>query len=151
MIHIKRLNEMLYDKHINENTTAAERGQSDVAVKRELKEWAESTCQKLVDQKEGCGWYYLGSSKTTTGDMAIVMGWSDGFDNDNSGNPKADGSWRICTKLAYNCDDIECDYDIDWEMPYDEATGDVDDTDGEYFGVDDVYYLYDKWKKEYKA
>ena len=83
--------------------------------------------------------------------MAIVMGWENGFDNDADENPNANGSWRICTKLAYNCDDLQCDYGVDWEMPYDEATGNVDDTDGEYFSVEDVYCLYDKWKNEYKA
>ena len=23
----------------------------------------------------------------------------------------------ICTKIAFNCDDLQCDYDYDWEMP----------------------------------
>ena len=131
--------------------TAAERGQSDALVRRELKQWAESTCDWLATQKEGCRWYNLGSSNTKTGTMAIVMGWENGFDNDADENPNANGSWRICTKLAYNCDDLQCDYGVDWEMPYDEATGNVDDTDGEYFSVEDVYCLYDKWKNEYKA
>lgn len=31
-------------------------------------------------------------------------------------------------KIAYNCDDLQCDYDWDWRMPIDDKSGDVLDT-----------------------
>ena len=83
--------------------------------------------------------------------MYLVMGWSGGFDKDDTQqNPYADGEYRICTKLAYNCDSLQCDYEYDWEMPYDENTGDVDDTDSEYGEPDDILWQIDYWRKNYK-
>lgn len=63
-------------------------------------------------------------------DWAIVLGWADGFDkveNDDC----TDGTWRLCVKLAYQPWNsmLQCDYDIDWTMPYDEESGEVDDTE----------------------
>ena len=61
---------------------------------------------------------------------AIVLGWSDGFEE----NPKdncTDGTWRLCAKLAYQPVNsmLQCDYDIDWVMPYNSETGEVDDNE----------------------
>ena len=63
-------------------------------------------------------------------DWAIVLGWADGFDAEEN-DACTDGTWRLCVKLAYQpCNSLmQCDYDIDWLMPYDEETGEVDDTE----------------------
>lgn len=69
---------------------------------------------------------------------AIVLGWRDGFDEDPD-DACSDGAWRLCVKLAYQPSNsmLQCDYDFDWLMPYDEATGEVDDTEfALYEGVD---------------
>ena len=63
-------------------------------------------------------------------DWAIVLGWEDGFDAEED-DDCTDGTWRLCVKLAYQPWNslMQCDYDIDWTMPYDEETKEVDDTE----------------------
>lgn len=61
---------------------------------------------------------------------AIVLGWNDGFE-EVAADDCTDGTWRLCVKLAYQPINsmMQCDYNIDWLMPYDEKTGDVDDNE----------------------
>ena len=63
-------------------------------------------------------------------DWAIVLGWADGFEADET-DDCTDGTWRLCVKLAYQPWNslMQCDYDVDWLMPYDEESGEVDDTE----------------------
>lgn len=63
-------------------------------------------------------------------DWAIVLGWADGFEADED-DDCMDGTWRLCVKLAYQPWNslMQCDYDIDWVMPYDEESGEVDNTE----------------------
>lgn len=79
----------------------------------------------------GAGTYYwiLGEDdKRNT--WAIVLGWSNGFEPDPKDNC-TDGTWRICAKLAYQPNNslMQCDYDVDWLMPYDEETMEVYDNE----------------------
>ena len=86
----------------------------------------------LDQQKCGCCYHEVAhTSKGTT--LCIVVGWEDGFSEAPKGTPYADGTWRICAKVAYQHANnvMQCDYDIDWRMPYDKETGDVDDTSTE--------------------
>ena len=39
---------------------------------------------------------------------------------------------------------MQCDYDLDWEMPYDKATGEVDDTETDISSVKDIDWLYEQ-------
>lgn len=89
-------------------------------------------------------------------DWAFVLGWQDGFDEEPD-DPFTDGTWRLCVKLAFqsNRSVMQCDYDIDWLMPYDEETGDVDDTEVSLyqdsnleFEVDWLWKQYERIKKE---
>lgn len=61
---------------------------------------------------------------------AIVLGWADGFEA-NENDDCMDGTYRLCVKLAYQPWNslLQCGYDIDWLMPYDEETGEVDNTE----------------------
>ena len=113
-----------------------------------LKAWANNAVRELQNGSNSCYYAYLGKSDCKTGKMYIVIGWSGGFDDNEQDNPNADGEYRICAKLAYNCDALQYDYEWDWEMPYDEETGDVDDTDSEY-GDNTIEWLYDYWKENY--
>ena len=63
-------------------------------------------------------------------DWAIVLGWAYGFD-ETENDDCTDGAYRMCVKLAYQPWNsvMQCDYDLDWTMPYDEETGEVDDTE----------------------
>lgn len=51
---------------------------------------------------------------------ALVVSWMD-YDND--------GNWKLYAKLAYQPTNamLQCDYDVDWLMPYDNEG--VDDTE----------------------
>ena len=58
--------------------------------------------------------------------LCLVFGWGEGYDKDDT-LIQRDG-YTLCAKLAINIDDLQCDYDIDWYMPYDDK-GNVWDTD----------------------
>lgn len=83
----------------------------------------------LLKEKEGC---YFKPLKIDNGNnkWGIVIGWGAGFDEQEK-TTFSDGEYRICTKIAYNDSALQCDYDIDFVMPYDKETGEVYDTDAE--------------------
>lgn len=70
---------------------------------------------------------------------AIVLGWADGYESDEY-DGYVDGTYRVCVKLAYQPDNsvMQADYDWDWHMPYDEESGDVDDTEIAIYPETDV-------------
>lgn len=99
--------------------------------------------QWLNQQKCGCCYHTVDTTDGGT-KLAIVVGWSDGFEEAKEGTPNADGTWRICAKVAYQHANnaMQCDFDIDWAMPYNQDTGDVDDTTTEVSGTaDEVAWL----------
>ena len=75
-------------------------------------------------------------------DWAIVLGWVDGFDIDEN-DDCMDGTYRLCAKLAYQSNNsiMQCDYDIDWLMPYDKENGEVDDTEEPIYPKTDLVVL----------
>lgn len=83
----------------------------------------------LLKEKEGC---YFKPLKIDNGNnkWGIVIGWGAGFDEKEK-TPFSDGKYRICSKIAYNDSALQCDYDIDFTMPYDKETDEVYDTDAE--------------------
>ena len=92
---------------------------------KQLKDWAEwlkeydcGCCSlKLLTDDNNNSWF-------------ILMGWSDGFDESDNGKWQS-GTWKICTKIGYQSVQslMKTDLDIDFLMPYDEETGDVDYTE----------------------
>lgn len=94
-----------------------------------LKEFTEAVQEMRRTHGSGTYWWWLGEDNKGN-NWAIVLGWADGFEkypNDDN----LDGTWRICAKCAYQSKNnvMQCDYDIDWDMPYDEETGEVDDNE----------------------
>lgn len=83
----------------------------------------------MKEGKEGTWFYWLDRDEKDN-DWAIVVGWQDGYEEDPE-DDCTDGSWRLCAKVAYQPWNsvMQCDYDIDWTMPYDEETGEVDDVE----------------------
>ena len=65
--------------------------------------------------------YYWIVDRDDSKNWAVVLGWCDGFD-ENEVDDCMDGTYRMCVKLAYQSVNsvMQCDYDIDWCMPYDE-------------------------------
>lgn len=62
-------------------------------------------------------------------DWAIVMAYMD-YDGD--------GNEKLYAKMAYQPSNsiMQCDYDIDWLMPYDNETGEVWDTEVAVYSAD---------------
>lgn len=83
----------------------------------------------LLKEKQGC---YFKPLKIDNGNnkWGIVIGWGAGFDEKEK-TSFSDREYRICSKIAYNNSALQCDYDIDFVMPYDKETGEVYDTDAE--------------------
>lgn len=83
----------------------------------------------LKNGENGTYYWWLDIDNEDGLDWAIVLGWGEGWDDPN--DSCCNGHYRIMSKVAYqehNCI-MQCDYDIDWTMPYDEETGEVDDSD----------------------
>lgn len=73
----------------------------------------------IVANKDGC-------------DIAIVLGWSEGWDkNDPDRDEYWDGEYRLATKVAYQPSNsmMQCDYELDWRQMYDKDSGDIFDTE----------------------
>lgn len=70
----------------------------------ELKKFIEEV---LKDNRnfDGCRYHYLDDT------YALVFAWTDVY---GLGQGES-----LCCKIAYNCDDLQCDYDWDWYMPID--------------------------------
>lgn len=83
---------------------------------------------------------------------AIVLGWQDGYEEEPE-DDCTDGTWRLCAKLAYQPTNsiMQCDYDIDWLMPYDEETGEVDDNEMSIYPDSDAREIIDWLLKCYKS
>lgn len=92
---------------------------------------------------------YIPLDKTPDGKtIALVIGWQDGYDDGEKWQvkmPMLDGEdliFTLCGKIAVNIDDLQCDYNFDWYMPYGDS-GDIYDTDmaltGDY--EDDLAWL----------
>lgn len=106
----------------------------------------------LDENKCGCCYHEVACTDKGTV-LCIVVGWEDGFEEAPAGTPRADGTWRICAKLAYQHANnvMQCDYDVDWLMPYDPKTGDVDDTSTEVDGSrHDVKWLNEEARRVWK-
>lgn len=89
---------------------------------------------------EGDGCCSVCFDSTGKYDYAVCMGWHHCDDDpvvDEKGNqvyeglvPKYRAVWKIAWKIGRQTRNsiMQCDFDVDFEMPYDNETGDVDDT-----------------------
>lgn len=78
-----------------------------------LKEWVEWL------KAESCGCCHVKVGDTLTKEIDIVVGWH------NTGD-EWQPAWKIGMQSFNN--GMQCDMDIDFDMPYDETTGEVYDT-----------------------
>lgn len=76
-------------------------------------------------------WSWVLNTDDKRNNWAIVLGWRDGHDENDHCCQYSVGEYHLCAKLAYQPSNsiMQCDYDIDWTMPYNEETGDVDDNE----------------------
>lgn len=125
-----------------------------VTINNEIRDFVKRALEAFKGGYEGTYFYKLGYSEFHDGIWAIAIGWSDGFDpNDTDGISDGNG-FKVCAKLAYSDGYMQSDYDMDWIMPYDEETGDVDDTDSAISAnpedaLDYVAWLLKRWNEDY--
>ena len=83
--------------------------------------------------------YWILGKDEFDNDWAIVLGWSYGFERDKS-DDYSDGPYRLCAKVAYQPSNsmMQCGYDIDWLMPYNAESEDVDDTEIPIYKGDNI-------------
>jgi hypothetical protein len=123
---------------------------------QDLRGFVKEALDAFEDGYEGTYYYKLGNSDFHEGDWAIVIGWSGGFDTDYiDDNFISDGNgYEVCSKLAYNDSYMQSDYEWDWVMPYNEETGDVDNTENSLprdleGAMKDIDWLLKHWYKYY--
>ena len=94
-----------------------------------IKEFTNAVEDMKKTKCDGTYHWILGRDENDN-DWAIVLGWADGFEEDKT-DVCTDGTWRLCAKVAYQPWNsiMQCDYNIDWSMPYNEESGEVDDTE----------------------
>jgi hypothetical protein len=90
----------------------------------------------LASTKEqgGCYSWKVYANTDDHKDISIVLGWTDGFDkNDPDKDKYQDDTWRLAVKVGYQPSNsmMQCDYDVDFNLPYNPDNGDVCD-DCEY-------------------
>ena len=95
---------------------------------KQLKEAADY----LADHKEQTGCFRFNTvemdDKDINKDVSIVLGWTDGFDeNDIDKDKYQSDTWRLAVKVGYQPVNsmMQCDYDVDFNQVYDKETGDV--------------------------
>lgn len=85
---------------------------------------------KWVRDNDGVAWVKMGTLPDGR-DLCLVFGWEDGYEFGDCEYQKRDGDtvWTLCSKLAVNIDDLQCDYNFDWYMPSWKSDGEVCYTD----------------------
>jgi hypothetical protein len=75
------------------------------------------------------GVVYFPLDKTEDGKtIALVLGYEEGYDKGETYQAiMGDVVLTLCGKIAVNVDDLQCDYDFDWYMPWGDG-GDIYDT-----------------------
>lgn len=94
----------------------------------------------LKDNPDCIGTTWIKLGRYFDNRWAIVLSW---FDYDG------DGKLGIYGKVAYQSINniMQCDYDVDWTMPYDEETGEVDDTEVLIGGDEYLVWLINQWER----
>lgn len=89
---------------------------------REKVEW--------VRKNDGVAWFNMGQLEGGR-ELALVIGWGEGYEKNECDIQEQSGDtlYTICSKLAVNIDDLQCDYAWDWFMPWDKKTGEIWDTE----------------------
>lgn len=93
----------------------------------------EKGVKRVFEQKDGVTFFKVGKTPENK-DIAIVIGWDDTCGLDENIETYYMETYYIenhcilSAKVAYNCDDLQCDYGWDWYMPEVKGTNDVLDT-----------------------
>ena len=85
--------------------------------------------------------------------LAIVCGWTDGFEDNGIKDWNENGEYRLYMKFAYQPrTSLMQEYDIAWLMPYNEETNEVDDTEIPISdNMDDIKWLLKAYERYVNA
>ena len=86
--------------------------------------WLKGCVDWLVKTQGGC--CHLKFDTDVKNDYCICVGWHDYTGDPKDGDSRYKLAWKIGRQSIRNV--MQCDFDIDFEMPYNPETGDVDDT-----------------------
>ena len=121
-------------------------------TKHKLAEELKDGVEILWKEKCGCcHWHLLTDDKKRR--WSIVLGWNDsGFDDRDNETYYVDSGCAISCKIGYEerCNAMQTDMDWDFTMPYDEETGEVDDTCSPVSRNENFEELADYLLKEFK-
>lgn len=112
------------------------------------KELVKSFSKAVEEMKKNHDWmtyfWYLDTDNNNN-NWAIVLGRQDGFEEAEDINDKcAIGTCRLCAKLAYQTSNsIMQEYEIDWLMPYNEETMEVEDNEISIYQDSDLEEIID--------
>ena len=109
--------------------------------------YKEDSCDDAITR-----WYVLDIDDKGN-DLAIVCGWTDGFEDNGIRDWNEDGEYRLYMKFAYQPRiSLMQEYDIDWLMPYDEETNEVDDTEVPISdNIEDIKWLLEAYERYINA
>ena len=107
-------------------------------ITKEQYEFLIDTAKKDVD---GVAWWEMGRLNDGR-KLCLVMGYSKSYEEGEKYQIKVGKDiYTLCQKLAVNIDDLQCDYEVDWFMPwYKTDGGEVWDTDMAVKSSDDIDY-----------
>ena len=91
---------------------------------------------------DGC--YYFTLDRLPNGKrLALVIGYASDYElgDGKYQSTLGDSVFTMVGKIAFNCDDLQCDYEFDWHMPW-TKDGDVVDTD---MAIDGTQSQLDWW------
>ena len=95
-----------------------------------MKKLTKKTIQNCIDfvwnNKDGTSYIEMGELPDGR-KLCLVFGWDSDYDKGDCAYQDIIGDtvYTICSKLAVNIDDLQCDFDIDWYMPCDKKTNEV--------------------------
>lgn len=94
----------------------------------ELQDGFVKAVQEMKDGAEGTYYWYVKQGARKGRDWAVVLGWRED-DNPDEENSCHKNGYSLAVKLAFQPSNsgMQCDYDYDWTLPYDEKTGEVYD------------------------
>lgn len=105
--------------------------------------------KQVVDNTAGTSWIEMEELKDGR-KLCLVFGYEEGYGEGEDYQIRLGNSLlTLCAKLAVNIDDLQCDYDIDWRMPWDKKSGEICDTDMAVC-KNDNFTWYEKEAKEIK-
>ncbi len=94
-------------------------------------EWVKSSVEWLVDMQCGCCYFKVWEDDDGR-EYDVCIGWLEGCDPDDPDviHGEGDPDWGVSWKIAFQDPDnaMQCDFGVDWNMPYDPDTGEVYDT-----------------------